>query len=133
MEKRPIQIRTQFRACQPIIPCSEALLNQILTYIVLVIRQNAIHTDREFNITFITDQADEGVFLTIHYTNADLSRNLSRQTDVHNNAVDKFRDLNLLLAELLAESSHIKMEYKTGKQNDGGEVILRFIQNFVSR
>ena len=99
----------------------------------LVIQQNRIHHHRQLKIILTTHQSIEAVTLAIQYANSDLSRNHSEDApSIHNYAVNKFRDLNLLLADLLVKSANMRMDYFTSEDQNSGEVRIHIDPSAIS-
>ena len=113
-----VHIKTRLATCAPEVCCNEAQLRRIVNLFIHSIVRNTINPELESRMTLSTGVTADTVVLRINYTNADLYRSIStEQNSTSKEGIEAFRDLHLLLAELLAQSIDVKIRYtnKAGK------------------
>ena len=124
---KKVLIKTRLAACVPDVYGNEEQLRQIVYLFIQSIVRNIIDPELESRIMLSTAVAADSAVLMINYTNADLYRNISTdKTSTTNEFIEAFRDLHLLLAEMLARSIHVKIRYTNSADKHSGIITIHF-------
>lgn len=95
---------------------NQAIIRQILLYIFQGIIDNPIDKDAWTNIAVDVTNGINGPCLLIRYENADLPEKDGKHEKESDRVIDTFRDLRILLADLLTRSINGKFTHYRGSQ-----------------
>ena len=124
---KKVHIKTRLAARAPHVYGNEAQIRQIVNLFIGSIVRNTINTELESRIMLSTGITAGSAVIRINYTNADLYRSISTdRAATSSEFIEVFRDLHLLLAEMLARSIHVKIRYTNTVDKHRGAIAIHF-------
>ncbi len=124
---KKVHLRTRLAASAPDVYGNEAQFRQIMNLFIGSIVRNTIDPDLESRIVLSTGVNAGSAVIRIKYTNADLYRSIATdRTATSSEFIEAFRDLHLLLAEMLARSIQLKIRYTNSADKHGGTITIHF-------
>jgi|GEM_PF-2541636 len=124
---KKVHLKTRLATSAPDVYGNEAQLRQMVNLLIRSIVRNTIDTELESRIVISTGVSADSAVLRINYTNADLYRSISTDRRATSSTViEAFRDLHLLLAEMLARSIQLKIRYTNSADKHGGTITIHF-------
>ncbi len=116
-ERKDIRLENGIDAGFPDIYSNQAKVRQILLYILQGIKDNRIDIETSTSITINAVKKGDATRLTVAYNNADLPVRDEKNLHPGTRAIDTFRDLRILLAELLTRSIGGQFSHNPKKQS----------------
>jgi signal transduction histidine kinase len=124
---KKVHLKTRLAASVPNVHGNEAQLRQMVNFLIRSIVLNTIDPELESRIILSTGVVGDSAVLRINYTNADLYRSIATdRTAKSSEVIEAFRDLHLLLAEMLARSIQLKIRYTNSADKHGGTITIHF-------
>ena len=104
---------------------NETYLKQVLLYIVYFILENTVDIKNKRSITLSTRREKQIDTIRIDYENADIGFTFHEYSSyLHRDCEETFRDLKLLLAELLAHSMNLRIRHQKKQGLNQGRFTL---------
>ena len=124
-DDKKICIKTRLTQKIPQVNANEIHLKQILLYIVYIILENTIDSENDLSITLSARCEEQSNTIRIDYENADIGFPFHEYSSyLHQDCTETFRDLKLLLAELLAQSMNLKINHNKKQGLNQGRFTL---------